>query len=79
MRSLGQLNVADAALNVAACLSHPEPNLRKEAAAALGQFARPETLPFVVAAVSDPDSDVRKNVRWALFRIDEQRAKSPSS
>ena len=55
------------------------PNLRKEAAAALGQIARPETRPFLEEAALDPDADVRKNVRWALSRLDAAASESQPS
>src|SRR5690606_37219202 len=43
IRSLGQLGITEAALTIARSLTHPEANLRKEAAAALGQIAHPDT------------------------------------
>jgi hypothetical protein len=39
------------------CVVHPQANLRKEAAAAMGEIADP---------AAEPDPEVRKNVRWAL-------------
>jgi HEAT repeat protein len=44
-------------------------NLRKEAAAALGEIAHPDAAPALKAAADDPDPDVRKLVRWAQQRI----------
>ena len=49
-------------------LSHEISNLRKEAAAALGEIADPAALVFLEPAVGDPDPDVRKLVRWAIGR-----------
>jgi HEAT repeat protein len=50
-------------------LSHPISNLRKEAAAALGEIAQPAAMPYLKAHLDDPDPDVRKNLRWALRQI----------
>ena len=49
-------------------LSHEVSNLRKEAAAALGEIASPTALVFLEPAAGDPDPDVRKLVRWAIGR-----------
>jgi HEAT repeat protein len=49
-------------------LSHDVSNLRKEAAAALGEIASPTALVFLEPASGDPDPDVRKLVRWAIGR-----------
>lgn len=43
-------------------------NLRKEAAAALGEIADPRTLAVLEASAGDPDPDMRKLVRWATDR-----------
>ena len=51
-----------------AALTHEVSNLRKEAAAALGEIADPTALVFLEPATSDPDPDVRKLVRWAIGR-----------
>ena len=45
-------------------------NLRKEAAAALGEIADASGRPYLEAVEDDPDPDVRKTVRWALTQID---------
>ena len=49
-------------------VSHEVSNLRKEAAAALGEIANPTALVFLEPAAGDPDPDVRKLVRWAIGR-----------
>jgi HEAT repeat protein len=69
VRSLGVLRVNRAVAAIGACLGHPQANLRKESAAALGEIADPAGLPFLEGLADDPDPDVRKNVRWALQRI----------
>ena len=74
MRSLGRLKNARAIAPVAACLAHEQANLRKEAAAALGEIADPAAEPYLDAVRDDPDPDVRKNVRWALAQISARRA-----
>jgi len=51
-------------------LGHPVSNLRKEAAAALGEIRHPNALPHLRQAVTDPDPDVRKLARWAIERIE---------
>ena len=43
-------------------------NLRKEAAAALGEIADPRSLAALEAAANDPDPDVRKLIQWAIGR-----------
>ena len=69
VRSLGILKVARAVAAIGACLDHPQANLRKESAAALGEVADPAGRPFLEKRIDDPDPDVRKNVRWALQRM----------
>jgi HEAT repeat protein len=54
---------------IAAQLGHHEVNLRKESAAALGEIADATAAPFLEAAASDPDPDVRKTARWALTQL----------
>ena len=44
-------------------------NLRKEAAAALGEIADPLASAALERHLDDPDPDVRKNLRWALQRV----------
>ena len=59
---------------IAESLGHQEANLRKEAAAALGEIADPSARPALEAAGDDLDPDVRKNVRWALQQIANRMA-----
>jgi HEAT repeat protein len=54
-------------------------NLRKEAAAALGEIADPSVLRTLKKYSDDPDPDVRKNVRWAIGRIETVRANHAQS
>jgi HEAT repeat protein len=68
-RSLDQVKVADAVGPLARLLDHEVSNLRKEAAAALGEIAHPAARPHLEAHLDDPDPDVRKNLRWALGRL----------
>ena len=70
IRSLGKIKARSAALLIVSSLDHAQPNVRKEAAAALGEIRAPETRPHLEAAADDPDADVRKNVRWALQQLD---------
>jgi len=52
-----------------AALDSPVANLRKEAAASLGEIGDRAALPFLDAHAEDPDPDVRKLIRWARGRI----------
>jgi HEAT repeat protein len=54
---------------IGACLDHPQGNLRKECAAAIGEIGDPAGLQFVERLADDHDPDVRKNVRWAIERL----------
>jgi len=51
-------------------LSYNISNLRKEAAAALGEIKSAEALPFLTVAKKDVDPDVRKIVNWAIDQIE---------
>jgi HEAT repeat protein len=73
-RSLGALKVGKAVVAIGACLDHPQGNLRKECAAALGEIADPAGLQFVERLADDHDPDVRKNARWAIQRITSTQA-----
>jgi HEAT repeat protein len=53
-------------------------NLRKEAAAALGEIASAAGEPFLALVANDPDPDVRKNACWALQQIAPRKAKAGS-
>ena len=68
-RSIGQLKAETAIHALAPSLEHKISNLRKEAAAALGEIAHPDGLPYLVDVEDDPDPDVRKNIRWAIDQI----------
>ncbi|OYZ90334.1 MAG: hypothetical protein B7Y01_02750, partial [Xanthobacter sp. 17-67-6] len=49
-------------------LGHEISNVRKEAAAALGEISDPAAIASLERGFDDPDPDVRKLVRWALER-----------
>jgi HEAT repeat protein len=68
-RSLGIMKVERAVGPIARSLLHEQANLRKEAAAALGEIADLAAKPALEAVADDPDPEVRKNARWALQRI----------
>jgi HEAT repeat protein len=68
-RSLGILKIVQAVPAIGAGLDHPQANLRKECAAALGEIADPAGRSVLEPHSADPDPDVRKNVQWALQRI----------
>lgn len=59
---------------IAKSLDHEQANLRKEAAAALGEIADTSARTHLEDHADDPDPDVRKNVQWALKRIGEGHA-----
>ena len=63
------MGAAEAIDDIAPSLDHDISNLRKEAAAAMGEIASPKAVPALEAHLDDPDPDVRKNIRWALGRI----------
>ena len=67
VRSLGRMRIARAVEAIGPCLQHPQANLRKEGAAALGEIADPAGLreEFLEAVFDDPDPEVRKNARPA--------------
>ncbi|WP_035549823.1 HEAT repeat domain-containing protein [Burkholderia sp. 9120] len=71
VRALGHMGERAAALPIAALLSNPISNLRKEAALALGELREPATLPALRDALNDADPDVRKAVRIALQQIED--------
>ena len=66
--ALGRIYAVPAIPVLGEALSHEVSNLRKEAAAALGEIADPAALVFLEPAAGDPDPDVRKLVRWAIGR-----------
>jgi HEAT repeat protein len=69
VRSLGKMKVARAVPSIGRCISHPQANLRKESAAALGEIADPAGERFLEPVLDDADPEVRKNARWAVQRI----------
>jgi HEAT repeats/HEAT repeat len=68
-RSLGKLKVREAVAGIAVNLTHDQANLRKEAAAALGEIADPAAMLYLERVQNDPDPEVRKNARWAIQKI----------
>jgi HEAT repeat protein len=68
-RSLGKLKVREAVAGIAANLTHEQANLRKEAAAALGEIADPAATAYLERVQNDADPEVRKNARWAIQQI----------
>jgi len=76
IRSLGKMKIDRAVHPIGNCITHEQANLRKEAAAALGEIAAPAAEPFLVLVANDPDPEVRKNARWGLQRIAAGKAKS---
>jgi len=76
IRSLGRLKVEHAVRPIGQCISHEQANLRKEAAAALGEIAHADGEAYLVAIANDPDPDVRKNTRWALQQIAAKQARA---
>lgn len=70
-RGIGRLREAGGSAwpSLVGLLEHPLPNLRKEAAIALGELRRPEALPALERAAQDADPDVRKLARLALAAI----------
>jgi HEAT repeat protein len=69
VRSLGRLKIPQATMQIVPSLVHEQANLRKEAAAALGEIADAAALPYLEQVADDPDPEVRKNARWAIDRI----------
>jgi HEAT repeat protein len=78
IRSLGKMKIVRAVHPIGNCITHEQANLRKEAAAALGEIADPAAEPFLVLVANDPDPEVRKNARWGLQRIAASKAKAGS-
>jgi len=61
---------------IGGCITHEQANLRKEVAAALGEFANADAEPFLALLANDPYPEVRKNSRWALEQIAARKAVS---
>jgi HEAT repeat protein len=74
--SLGQLGNPESCAALTALLVRPgEPLLaRRAAAAALIRVARPEAQPQLIAALSDPDPQVRAYVARALGQVGSEQA-----
>ncbi|MGH1574701.1 HEAT repeat domain-containing protein [Methylobacterium sp. P31] len=66
--ALGRIRAAAAVDVLGRELTSEVSNLRKEAAAALGEIADPRGLAALEAACNDPDPDVRKLIQWAIGR-----------
>ncbi|MEW6748335.1 MAG: HEAT repeat domain-containing protein [Candidatus Micrarchaeota archaeon] len=54
--------------------THPNPKARRSAARRLGQICDPETIPDLVAALSDPSFDVRSTAANALRTMRDKSA-----
>jgi len=78
IRSLGRMKIERAVRPIGQCITHEQANLRKEAAAALGEIAVADGEAYLALVANDPDPDVRKNARWALQKIAAQRARAGS-
>jgi HEAT repeat protein len=78
IRSLGKMKVDRAVGPIGGCITHEQANLRKEAAAALGEIANTAAEPFLALVANDSDPEVRKNSRWALQQIAARKAKTNS-
>ena len=76
IRSLGRMKVERAVRPIGNCINHEQANLRKEAAAALGEIAHADGEAFLAVVADDPDPDVRKNARWALQQIAARKARA---
>ena len=76
IRSLGKMKIVRAVRPIGHCITQEQANLRKEAAAALGEIGEPDGEPFLALVANDPDPDVRKNARWALHQIAANKAKT---
>src|SRR5262249_61076221 len=78
IRSLGKMKIERAVRPIGGCITHEQANLRKEAAAALGEIAAGEGEAYLALVANDPDPDVRKNARWALQQIIAKNASAGS-
>jgi HEAT repeat protein len=76
IRSLGKMKIERAVRPIGNCINHDQANLRKEAAAALGEIAHPDGEAFLAVIADDADPDVRKNARWALQQIAARKARA---
>jgi HEAT repeat protein len=70
VRALGRLRASSAISPIGRLLDRQQiSNLRKEAAIALGEIGDPAGLPYLAAAETDPDPEVRKLARLARDRL----------
>jgi HEAT repeat protein len=74
IRSLGRMKIERAVRGIGQCITHEQANLRKEAAAALGEIAHADGEAYLTLVANDADPDVRKNARWALQQIAARRS-----
>ena len=65
--------IADRRISACHGVTHDISNLRKEAAAALGEIAHVDALPHLEAVLDDPDPDVRKNIVWASTALERRK------
>jgi HEAT repeat protein len=68
-RSLGKLRVVEAVAAMGPLLDHDAGNLRHEVAGALGEIGHPSAFAYLQQHVDEPDTDMRKNARWAIGRL----------
>jgi HEAT repeat protein len=78
IRSLGKMKIERTVHPIGGCITPEQANLRKEAAAALGEIAIGEGEAYFALVANDPDPDVQKNARWALQHIIAKNANSIS-
>jgi HEAT repeat protein len=76
IRGLGRMKIERAVRPIGNCVNHEQANLRKEAAAALGEIAHHDGEAFLAVIADDPDPEVRKNARWALQQIAARKARA---
>lgn len=71
LRALGSEESIPAVKSLQGLLTQDEPKLRRDAAAALGQFGAPakSALPVLTGMVKDPDAGVRSAAAWSVARI----------
>jgi bilin biosynthesis protein len=58
-------------------LSDKDPNVRAEAASAIGKLAYPPAVPHLIIALSDSDSEVRRTAATALGKLGDRSAIPP--
>ncbi|MFX7866208.1 HEAT repeat domain-containing protein, partial [Acinetobacter baumannii] len=60
VRNLGRLRAPTAIGPIGRLIEHPQPNLRKESIAALGEIGGLAVVPYLSRGLKDPDPEVRK-------------------